>query len=128
MANETRGEVTCPHCGDTAKVRQNVKGKWYYSCPSCGLIQGTGKSFSVYILDHATLYGPDGEPEKETAPAEKPKPNIPAEKAKAATDAPITPAPKAPQSPPKAEKPVSTGAKVEPDKGGSVPFSWGFKQ
>lgn len=68
--NENIGEVKCPFCATGARVRKNVKGKLYFSCPDCGLIQGTGRTFLAWVADHARMYGPDGEPVKDTASAE----------------------------------------------------------
>lgn len=65
--NENIGEVKCPFCATGARVRKNVKGKLYFSCPDCGLIQGTGRTFLAWIADHAHMYGPDGEPVQDAA-------------------------------------------------------------
>jgi len=65
--NENIGEVKCPFCATRARVRKNVKGKLYFSCPDCGLIQGTGRTFLAWIADHARMYGPDGEPVRDAA-------------------------------------------------------------
>lgn len=54
---DTIGGVVCPHCSSPSEIRKNIKGKLYYCCPKCGLIQGTGESFQEYILVNGTMHG-----------------------------------------------------------------------
>ena len=68
MANEDKGRVKCPFSGTSAAVRRNSKGRLYFNCPSCGVIQPHGAGFQSWMMDNAVLYGPDGKPEVETPP------------------------------------------------------------
>lgn len=68
MAKENIGEVECKYCESQASVRKNQKGRLYYFCPKCGIVQPAGASFQDWLLGAAKLYGPGGEPEKKAAP------------------------------------------------------------
>lgn len=67
--NPDAGEVVCPFDGRTAPVRKNANGKLYYNCPGCGIVQPALAPFQDWVLDHATLYGPEGKPQREAEPA-----------------------------------------------------------
>lgn len=67
MAKENIGDVECKYCESQASVRKNQKGRLYYFCPRCGIVQPAGASFQDWLLGAAKLYGPGGEPEKKTA-------------------------------------------------------------
>ena len=65
MALEDRGSVVCPFSGSVAAVRRNAKGRLYFNCPSCGVVQPHGAGFQSWMMDNAELYGPGGKPEVE---------------------------------------------------------------
>lgn len=87
MANEDKGRVECPFSGTSAAVRRNSKGRLYFNCPSCGVIQPHGAGFQSWMMDNAELYGPEGRPEAPppiatppAAPVEKKPEEKPAKK------------------------------------------------
>ena len=65
MANEDKGKVICPFCNGSAPVRRNSRGKLYFNCPIDGLIQPALPHFQSWMMDNATIYGPEGAPEVE---------------------------------------------------------------
>ena len=89
------GTVPCPwaSCKETAEVRKfattaslpgraRFGGKLYADCPRHGRFGSTGSAdFQDYILEHATLYGPEGaptrEPEKQSVDSECPNVRTP---------------------------------------------------
>lgn len=79
MPKETIGEVTCKYCESQASVRKNQKGRLYYFCPKCGIVQPAGASFQDWLLGAAKLYGPEGAPEKKAAPIREEVAPAPAE-------------------------------------------------
>lgn len=100
------GTVPCPwaSCKETAEVRKfatkasmpgraRFGGKLYADCPRHGRFGSTGSAdFQDYILEHATLYGPEGPPAPEPAPVAAPVQPKPAPVA-AAVAAPVAPKP-----------------------------------
>lgn len=82
MAREDIGEVTCPFCGSTAKVRKSSpkkgegQGKLYYSCPVDGLVMPLMPHFQNWMLEHATMWGAD-RAERQAAAATEKKDNPP---------------------------------------------------
>lgn len=68
MANEDKGRVTCPFCSGTAPVRRNAKGKLYFNCSNCGLVQPALGRFQSWMMDNAAIYGPEGAPDDSAPP------------------------------------------------------------
>ena len=62
MANETIGTLA-HHCGTTADVRKNKKGKLYLMCPNCGQLAYNLPGGQDYILNHAAMNGAKPAPE-----------------------------------------------------------------
>lgn len=80
MANPDIGSIPCGQCGTTAAVRKNRNSGLYYSCPRCGLIMPRLKAGQEYILERATMYGPEGKPDPiDPAPTDPAAPPAPAE-------------------------------------------------
>lgn len=71
MANPNIGTCPCPICKAPAHVRKMSKGQGllYLSCADCGHITPRLGKGQTYILDNATLYGPEGPPITTTADA-----------------------------------------------------------
>jgi hypothetical protein len=62
MANEAIGTITCPFCESDSDVKQNKRGKLYFTCKPCGIANLHGQRFQQYIKDNATMYGtPEGQ-------------------------------------------------------------------
>ncbi len=57
--NEDVGAVVCAFCGTEQPVRVNAKGKRYYNCANCGVVQPALPFFQEWVLEHAKLYGAD---------------------------------------------------------------------
>ncbi len=57
MANDTIGKVPCAFCAQPAPVRKNSKGKLYYVCSGCGIVQPNMPGFQEWILEKATITG-----------------------------------------------------------------------
>ena len=107
------GTVPCPwaSCKETAEVRKfattasmpgraRFGGKLYADCPRHGRFGSTGSAdFQDYILEHATLYGPEG---ASPAPVAAPEPEEPAPVA-APKAAPVAPEPERAKIPPTME-------------------------
>lgn len=100
MANEDIG--TCPHPfkpGQTAVVRRARRGKFplYLYVDIAGPVFMKTPEGQEWILDHASLYGPEGSPEpvKEAEPVKEP---------------PAEPKPAKPQKPVKEVEPVKETA------------------
>ena len=114
MARENVGLIECAHCGAESQVRKNVKAKLYYCCPRCGLIQGTGASFSEFILTRARMTNTPPQAAEQSAEGEK-------EREAAAT--PQAEPKHAPKAIPKADRPKSVPDKERP---ADKPKGWGF--
>lgn len=71
--NPDVGDVCCPFCGGTAPVRKNANMKMYYNCSTCGIVQPMLQHFQGWLMEHATIYGPEGKPAA-VAPANQPAP------------------------------------------------------
>ncbi len=72
--NPDAGEVACPFCRHPAPVRKNANQKLYFNCARCGIVQPALPAFQEWLLEHATLYGPEGKPEPVT-PVKQPEPD-----------------------------------------------------
>ena len=82
VRNKQIGEVTCIVCGASCPVARRKDGKLYYRCAptACGTVQLPGPGFQEWMLENATIYGPEGKPETPPAPApaDQDKPPAPA--------------------------------------------------
>lgn len=95
MQNPTIGQIQCPHCGQSATIHQNKKGKklFYYRCgeivagvsSGCGTCQIYGQSGQQWIIKNGVFTPefaaawkaaqPEPEPAKpETLPTPEPEP------------------------------------------------------
>ena len=109
MALEDRGSVVCPFSGTSAAVRRNAKGRLYFNCPTCGVVQPHGAGFQSWMMDHATIYGPEGKPE---APITAPLPPVEV-KTKAPPAAPVEKKPEEKPAPAVTAAPVTVEKKPE---------------
>jgi len=76
MANETIGHVVCRFCdADAQPVRKNKKGKLYYVCRECGIVQPNSNGFQDWILNHAELWPEGNQPEPAAAPVAEASPD-----------------------------------------------------
>lgn len=89
MARAEIGEIR-HECGSTASVRRDKTNKLYLACPTCGLLRYSLRGGQDYILNNATIYGPEGKPEPAEVIAPKP--------------APVKPSPASPAPPPAAPR------------------------
>ncbi len=96
MAKPDLGELK-HQCGTVATVRKDKNGLLYLACPNCGLLRFSLAGGQAWILDNATMFGPEGMPEPIAPPKPAPKP-APAIAAKPAI-APAPPPPAAPKRP-----------------------------
>ena len=96
MQRETIGKITCPFCATSADARKNKKGKLYFSCMRCGLVQPALPAFQDWILENVKIGTPSNtEAPKQDAAATAPK----------AAPAKDRPAPVAKVEPAQPEKP-----------------------
>lgn len=75
MARADIGEIR-HECGSVAAVRRDKTNKFYLACPTCGLLRYSLRGGQEYILNNATMYGPEGKPEPAEVPAPKPAPAV----------------------------------------------------
>ncbi|NIR58935.1 MAG: hypothetical protein GWO02_05155 [Gammaproteobacteria bacterium] len=52
------GEMTCPNCGELARVRRNRKQRFYLAGCDCGNVQPRGEKFQERVLREARFYSP----------------------------------------------------------------------
>lgn len=69
MQRETIGKIECPFCSSSADARKNKKGKLYFSCARCGLVQPALPAFQDWMLEHVQIDTPTGEPARADAGA-----------------------------------------------------------
>ena len=58
MQRETIGKIICPFCATSADARKNKKGKLYFSCVKCGLVQPALPAFQDWMLEHVKIDTP----------------------------------------------------------------------
>lgn len=86
MPRDDIGRVPCPMCRRSVPVRKNRKGRLYMYCgptdgyPGCGMLQPNLPGGQDWILEHATMNGPDGPPACDPAGGEAAPPEPTPEK------------------------------------------------
>ena len=99
--NPNIGMIVCSCCGKMAALRRekNNTGKFYWDCLTCGRIKPNMPGGQEYIMQRATIWGPEGTPpencpewiaknhgwrqalqgqQEKPAPAAAPSPDVPA--------------------------------------------------
>lgn len=62
--NQNIGMIACSCCGQMSAVRRekNNTGKFYWDCLRCGRIKPNMPAGQDYIMERATIWGPEGMP------------------------------------------------------------------